>query len=69
MDFEPFRTASGPSLRRGRERVRGRGDGVEAMPHRLDDVDAAAREPTRLVRESRSCRDGVVPTGSSDGET
>ena len=32
------------------------------MPRRLDAVDAAARAPTRLVRESRSCRDGVVPT-------
>ena len=32
------------------------------MPHRLDAVDAAAREPTRLVSESRPCRDGVVPT-------
>ena len=29
---------------------------------RLDVVDAAARAPTRLVRESRSCRDGAVPT-------
>jgi hypothetical protein len=32
------------------------------MPRRLDDVDAAVRESTRLVREPRSCRDGVVPT-------
>ena len=31
-------------------------------PHRLDVVDAAARAPTRLVRESRSFRDGAVPT-------
>ena len=30
--------------------------------HRLDVVDAAARAPTRLVRESRSFRDGAVPT-------
>jgi len=29
---------------------------------RLDVVDAAARAPTRLVRESRSSRDGAVPT-------
>jgi hypothetical protein len=28
----------------------------------LDVVDAAARAPTRLVRESRSFRDGAVPT-------
>ena len=32
-------------------------------PHRLDDVDAAARELTRLARESRSRHDGVGPTG------
>ena len=32
------------------------------MPHRLDVVDAVARAPTRLVRESRQFRDGVVPT-------
>ena len=31
-------------------------------PRRLDAVDAAARAPTRLVRESRSSRDGAVPT-------
>ena len=30
--------------------------------HRLDAVDAAARAPGRLVRESRSFRDGAVPT-------
>ena len=28
----------------------------------VDAVDVAVREFTRLVRESRSCRDGVVPT-------
>ena len=32
------------------------------MPQRLDVVDAAARESTRLAWESRLCRDGVVPT-------
>ena len=31
-------------------------------PRRLDAVDAVARAPTRLVRESRPFRDGVVPT-------
>ena len=36
-------------------------DGVGAMPHRLDAVDVASREPTRRARESRQCRDGVVP--------
>ena len=36
------------------------------MPRRLDAVDAAAREPARLVSESRSCRDGVVPTQAED---
>ncbi len=30
--------------------------------HCLNVVDAAARAPTRLVREWRSFRDGVVPT-------
>jgi hypothetical protein len=35
------------------------------MLHRLDVVDAAARAPTRLVRESRSFRDGAVPTQAS----
>ena len=36
-------------------------DGVCAIPHRLDAVDVASREPTRRARESRQCRDGVVP--------
>ena len=38
--------------------------------HRLDVVDAAARAPTRLMRESRSFRDGAIPTQeNSDGLT
>jgi len=37
------------------------------MACRLDAVDAAAGAPTRLARESRSCRDGVVPTGEKIG--
>ena len=36
-------------------------DGVGAMPHRLDAVDVASREPTRRARESRQFREGVVP--------
>ena len=36
-------------------------DGVCAIPHPLDAVDVASREPTRRARESRQCRDGVVP--------
>ena len=36
--------------------------GVVAMLRRLDAVAAAAREPTRLAREPRQFRDGVVPT-------
>ena len=36
-------------------------DGVGAMPHRLDAVDVASREPTRRARESRQFLDGVVP--------
>ncbi len=36
-------------------------DGVVAMPHRLDALDAAVRESTRLAREPRPCRDAVVP--------
>ena len=43
---EPVRTAS-----------RCRGDGIDAMPHRLHDVDAAVREATRLVSTRRPCRD------------
>ena len=35
--------------------------GVVAMLRRLDAVDAAARESTRLAREPRQFRDGVVP--------
>ena len=31
-------------------------------PHRLDVVFMITRAPTRLARESRSCRDGAVPT-------
>ena len=38
--------------------------------HRLDVVDAAARAPTRLMRESRSFRDGAIPTQENgDGLT
>ena len=37
--------------RRGRERARCHGDGVDAMPRRLDGVDAAARDPTRRVHD------------------
>ena len=33
---------------------------LNMRPRRLDAVDAAARESTRLARETRSCRDGVV---------
>ena len=36
--------------------------------HRLDVVDAAARAPTHLVRETRSFRDGVVPTQEPSDE-
>ena len=36
-------------------------DGVGAMPHRLDAVDVASREPTRRARESRQFLDSVVP--------
>ena len=36
-------------------------------PRRLDAVDVAVREFTRLVRESRSCRDSVVPTQAIGG--
>ena len=36
-------------------------DGVCAIPHRLDAVDVASREPTRRARESRQYRNGVVP--------
>ena len=36
------------------------------MPYRLDVVDAVARAPTRLVRESRPFHDGVVPTQITD---
>ena len=35
-------------------------DGVNAMPRRLDAVDVAVREPTRLVSERRQFRDAVV---------
>ena len=34
--------------------------------HRLDVVDAATRAPTHLARESRSFRDGAVPTQDDD---
>ena len=37
------------------------------MPRRLDAVDVAVREFTRLVRESRSFRDSVVPTQAIGG--
>ena len=46
FDFEPFRTASGPSRRVGENAVASmassrprRRDGVDAMPHRRDAVD------------------------------
>ena len=39
---------------------RGRRDGVDAMPRRLDVVIVVAWESTRLAREPRPCRDGVV---------
>jgi hypothetical protein len=57
MSVVSFWISSHVGPRRGRRR----GDGVFMRPHRLDDVDAAAGAPTRLARESRSCRDGVVP--------
>ena len=34
-------------------------DGVGATPRHRDAVDVAVREPTRLVREPRPCRDGI----------
>ena len=36
-------------------------DGVGAMPHRLDAVDVAVRESTRVVNQWRQFRDAVVP--------
>ena len=39
-------------------------DGVGAMPHRLDAVDVASREPTRRVSERRQSRETVsINTG------
>ena len=35
-------------------------DGVVAMPHRLDALDVAVRESTRLVSERRKFRDAIV---------
>ena len=49
------RTPEGP---RGGERRLG---AVDAMPRRRAAVLVIAREPTRLAREPRPCRDGVVP--------
>ena len=39
-------------------------DGVNAMPHRRDAVDAAVRASTRLGSAQRPCRDGVAPRRS-----
>jgi ATP-binding cassette subfamily F protein 3 len=53
FDFEPLRTASGPSARRGGERERGRGDGVLMRPRRRDAVAVITREsPGRCATAS-----------------
>ena len=45
-----------------RVREHGRVDGVNAMPHRLDALDVAVRESTRLARERRQFHDCTCAT-------
>ena len=70
FDFEPFRTTSGPSSRRGGEsavaamassRPRRR-DGVSATARRRDAVDAITRESTRHRRDAPRYRHNAGPS-------
>ncbi len=49
--------------------LQGRVDGVFMRPHRRDAVFMIVRASTRLGREARPCRDGVVPRRCSRGST